>query len=385
MKYIFKNLLSFFTDSKLVAVLAVISIFVSSVVINFSYGIYQNYNVILENNVSDGELVMSVVFMNTGNEKGQYVNKKMFMECVDEIAISSLDFNERISVIAVDGILDNNTADFRFGVRDGHISISDDFAENSDANGMIKGDYWGDIDEIEGNRVALCYDYRIGTVDTPYINSILKDEDTLIICGMEYKIIGYQEWNIDGVMVPINSVDDDTYLKSVLIMFDRGITKPTYECISKIFKDKLGDLAYVVEISELDVDSRYTYKTVIIIAVLTALIAAFNFMILYRYILSRRQRKTAIYRLCGLTVNKASLYNLVECILITVPVYLLGLVLYDKVIMPYLDDFFPYMRDAYTDKLYLCLFTIYLAISVIVCSIQICVDNHKKILVQRNE
>lgn len=384
LKYILKNFCSFFRDSKLVAVLAIVSVFVSSIVINFSYGLYQNYNVIIETDFAEGHDLMVVNFVNAGTEKEQYVNKKMLMECVEEVARKSVEFRENVLVFSVNGILDGNLTTFSFGARDGHISISDDFVKNCRNNSIISGDYWTDIDELEGNKVVLCYDNRKGLDITPYTDSIIKDEDTLVINGDEYKIIGYQTWNIDGVMVPINSVADDTCIEKFNVMFDRGITKDTYDCIAGIFKDRLGDLADVREIPGLDNDARFTYRTVMIIAVLTTLISSFNFMILYRYILSQRKKNTAIYRLCGLSATKAIIYNLVECIMITIPVYFVGLCLYKNNLIKLLDKYFPYMREAYTERLYLVLFAIYLLVSVVVCLAQICRYNHKKVLMQKN-
>ena len=382
MKYILKNIKSFFLDSKIVSILTIVSVFVSAIVINFSYGIYQNYNIVLENETSEGELVMSIIFMNNGQAPGEYVTQEMFMECVDEIASYSSELEEKISVITANALINGNRFDFRFGVRDNEISISDDFVYNSRVNGMISGAYWGDMDERKGSNVALCYDYRLYDNLTPYLDSIMVDETTLIIDDKEYEIIGYQSWSIDGAMIPIRSIDNDTYMENSAIMFDRGITKPTYDRIAETFNSKLGDLVYILELPTLDRDSYYTYRTVIIIAALTSFISALNFMILYKYIMSKRKKKTAIYRLCGMTSTKASFYNLIECLMITIPLYLAGTFLYDKIILPSISKYFPYMLNAYTNKLYGILFSIYIGISFFVCVILVFCDNRKKILEQ---
>jgi len=53
MKFILKNLKSFIQNEKMIFLLIFICIITSSFIINFSYGLYQNYNVIKEEEESE--------------------------------------------------------------------------------------------------------------------------------------------------------------------------------------------------------------------------------------------------------------------------------------------------------------------------------------------
>ncbi len=388
MKYVLKNLKSFFQDSMLVAILAVVSVFVSALVINFSYGIYQNYNVVLEKGAAQDEISredsmhFSMCFYKKGNNPGEYVSQEMFMKYIDEVMAYSDELYEEIAVFTAYAEIDNHKFEFKFNTSGGDISIAKEFVENCRKYGNMSGGYWTDTDERLGNPVALGMDKSKFDNTTPYYDSLLTENNTLLIAGKEYEIVGYHNWGNDTVLMPIRSIGKDECMLDLDIYFKEGLSKETFARLSETTNAHFGDLVTIDKTPTIDRDSIYTYKTVMIIAVLIALISALNFMILYRYILNRRKKKTAVYRLCGLTTGRASRYNMVECLIITIPVYLLGMLTYDKVFLPVLGNYFSYMQKAYTVKLYVILFLIYLVISFLVCGIFIVADNRKKILEQ---
>lgn len=380
MKYLIKNLRSFFCNSNMVAALSIISVLVSAVIINFSYGIYQNYNVAVENETyKPGSETMWLVFMNEG-EDGRYASKGDVMDCIYYIEAHSDKLNGELVLFSIDGYMGEMPLHFSFAVKDGKLAVPTVLVNNLRKNGLLRENYWGDTDEQLGNPVALCFDYIKYDNDTPILDSIMIDEDTLVIDGKEYEIIGYMTWgNDDGATVPINSVRDSILVEEVHIVFDRGMSTKTYNYIKGVFEERFGDMVCAMEEELVDIDSIYTYKTVMVIALMIALVAGFNFMILYRYVLMQRRKKTAVYRICGMTRLKVNMINLAECMLITVPMYLSGMFLYDRMLLPVLSRYFPYMQDAYSKKLYLYLFAIYILVSLVLCGGMIFVNGRKRI------
>ena len=57
-KYLIKNVYSFICNSGFVAAMTLITVVAASIIINFSYGLYQNYNIIIEEDVG-GETGMN--------------------------------------------------------------------------------------------------------------------------------------------------------------------------------------------------------------------------------------------------------------------------------------------------------------------------------------
>lgn len=208
----------------------------------------------------------------------------------------------------------------------------------------------------------------------------IKYVNQLKIGGKIYDIIGKQAWNEKGAMFPFSTVADEQLLTSTLISFNSAVSVKTYNQIRDVFNNYMGDKAVFEEIRTIDKDTYYTYKTVILISVFIALIAAINFMILYRYIMSTRKRTTAIFRILGLTPAKLNFMNMSECIILIVPFFILGMVLYQTVFLPRLHTYFVYMQDAYTPFVYFLLFVIFISVSLIVIGIMLLVMSRKRIL-----
>lgn len=122
--------------------------------------------------------------------------------------------------------------------------------------------------------------------------------------------------------VSFSTVSEDQILTNTMITFDSSVSTKTYNKIRDIFNTYMGNKAEFDAIRTIDKDTYYTYKTVILISVVIALIAATNFMILYRYIISTRKRATAIFKILGLTSGKLNLINFSECIILIVPFFL---------------------------------------------------------------
>lgn len=376
-KYTLKNIKSFFINNFIIFILLVISTITSAIVIFFSYGVYQNYNTILsykEDDLSDDYI--GINYVNTGSE---YVTKRDLLNCLSEIDDISNELREQIIQYDVEGIIDNNSYEFKFLYCDGKFKVAEEFKENlKKYDNLTEGTYWSDYEEANGICVALISDPDVFG-DISALSSI-RYGSQLKIGGKIYDIIGKQAWNEKGAMFPFSTISDDQLLTSTFISFNSAVSVKTYNQIRNIFNNYMGDKAIFEEIKMLDKETYYTYKTVILISVFIALIAAINFMILYRYIMSTRKRTTAIFRILGLTPAKLNFMNMSECIILIVPFFILGMVLYQTVFLPRLHTYFVYMQDAYTPFVYFLLFVIFISVSLIVIGIMLLVMSRKRIL-----
>jgi ABC-type antimicrobial peptide transport system permease subunit len=319
---------------------------------------------------------IGINYVNTGSE---YVTKRDLLNCLSEIDDISNELREQIIQYDVEGIIDNNSYEFKFLYCDGKFKVAEEFKENlKKYDNLTEGTYWSDYEEANGICVALISDPAVfGEISA--LDSI-KYVNQLKIGGKIYDIIGKQAWNEKGAMFPFSTVADEQLLTSTLISFNSAVSVKTYNQIRDVFNNYMGDKAVFEEIRTIDKDTYYTYKTVILISVFIALIAAINFMILYRYIMSTRKRTTAIFRILGLTPAKLNFMNMSECIILIVPFFILGMVLYQTVFLPRLHTYFVYMQDAYTPFVYFLLFVIFISVSLIVIGIMLLVMSRKRIL-----
>lgn len=376
-KYTLKNIKSFFINNFIIFILLVISTITSAIVIFFSYGVYQNYNTILS--YKEDDLSDDYIGINYVNTSSEYVTKRDLLNCLSEIDDISNELREQIIQYDVEGIIDNNSYEFKLLYSDGKFKVAEEFKENlKKYDNLTEGTYWSDYEEANGICVALISDPAVfGEISA--LDSI-KYGNQLKIGEKIYDIIGKQAWNENGAMFPFSTVADEQLLTSTLISFNSAVSVKTYNRIRDVFNNYMGDKAVFEEIRTIDKDTYYTYKTVILISVFIALIAAINFMILYRYIMSTRKRTTAIFRILGLTPAKLNFMNMSECIILIVPFFILGMVLYQTVFLPRLHTYFVYMQDAYTPFVYFLLFVIFISVSLIVIGIMLLVMSRKRIL-----
>lgn len=111
-----------------------------------------------------------------------------------------------------------------------------------------------------------------------------------------------------------------------------------------------------------DSESIYLYNNIMLISALIAALTIINFAGLYHFIVRRRMRQLAVFRICGCTALRALATCLAECVAICVPIFLAGMAIYIPIMKNVFAPFFPYMEAAYTPGIYAAIFGIYVII-----------------------
>lgn len=367
MKYTLKNLKLFFKKEKMIFILVLICVVTSSFIINFSYGLYQNYNVIKEEEESQ-LYEFEVPFL---NKDEAYASKEVLKNTVLSFTDS---LNNSIEMYLVKPYSDEVSADdygdifVRFCVNNGEIAPCELFRNNMDKNGtLISGDYFTAEQEAAGEKVAMVFDDL--DTDPSITKKLMINENTILFQGEEFEIIGIQRMH--ALIIPFESLDDNTIIKSALFRFDKPVTRSQYNEIKEKLEINFPGIAQVPELDIPEAENYYLYNTIILISVLIAVLAAINFAVLYRYILSKRTKNLAIFRVCGCTKAKALCMYLAECMIIAIPLFALTTFAYDRFALPILSKHFEYMEAAYSVKLYLLIFGIYIAATLIVLMLMI--------------
>ena len=83
----------------------------------------------------------------------------------------------------------------------------------------------------------------------------------------------------------------------------------------------------------------------LILYICTKIDTLFCAVFLY-YILLKRRKTLAVCMLCGCTRGKAVLMYLGESLLLTLPLFALAVLLYDRLLLPALTRFFPFIQTA---------------------------------------
>lgn len=366
MKYIIKNIKTFIKTEKMIFLLILLCVVTSSFIINFSYGLYQNYNVKKE----EAESTLYDLDIPIVNSENAFVSKS---ELKNTLLSFSDGLNKNIDMYYVIPVLDEyasyiNRVTIRFCINQGKIVPCEVSKKNMlKYSTLVSGRYFSEQEEKDGERVALVHD-DIGSVDS-FTEKIMIDSDTVLFQGHEFKIIGMQR--LHPLIVPFNSLDGNTLIDILAFHFQKPLTRSQYNEIKEKLETSFGD---AVQVPELDIpksQNYYLYNTIILISVLIAVLAAINFAFLYRYLLSKRAKTLAVYRICGCTKAKALGMFLGECMLIAVPAFALTTLAYDKLALPKLALHFEYMESAYSPKLYLLISAIYIIVTFAVLMLMI--------------
>lgn len=388
MNYIWCNIKSFFINKKTIFILTIFSVICSCIMIHFSYGLFQNYQLKKQYDLSDKReiaLTLMGTFEETEDQKlnddefylkadetlDHYVTLKLLKKYLAEFDNS---FSEKLKYIEATAVVDKLPFRMDFSIKNGVIIKSDEFEKEVEDNAMLEsGRYFTGEEYQNGERVAVSWDYQHwNTLASPVSNLLAVDENTLRIQGKNYEIIGYGTIDIDRPTIPITSLEDTTpFTGEIIFHFRKPVRQEQYNAVAEKTGQIFGDRAVLKPAVLPDDDAVYFYNTIIIVTIFITLISAINFAILYRYILSGRKQSLMVYRICGMNFGKVVLLYLGECVALTVPAYLLGIFLFENIILKKVSGYYEYMNDSYGMYIYFVLFAIYFLLSVLILTVMI--------------
>ena len=368
--------------------LSFFTVICSCIMIHFSYGLYQNYQLkkqydlsddreitlTLQGNfdeISDGELNNDESFFAEADSADRYVTVDLLKKYVAEFSNT---YTDNLKYVEATAIVDRLPFRMDFAIRDGRMVKSDEFEKEIEDNALLEsGRYFTEEEYRNGEAVALCWDYlHWNTMSSPVSRRMAVDRNTLRIQGKEYKIIAYGIIDVDRPTIPVTSLEGATpFAGEIVFHFRRPIRQEQYDVVAEKTAKVLNDKAVIKPVSLPNDDAVYLYNTIILVTVFITLVSAMNFAILYRYILSCRKQSLMVYRICGLSIGKVVLLYLGECVAMTVPAYVIGVLLFANVILKKMSGYYEYMNDSYGISVYLIFFLVYFLLSLLILTVMI--------------
>jgi len=381
-----------FTKQRLLALLLVLNIIVSCLVICFSYGLYQNYNAYIRK--GENQQIMSLrIYPQLGiahkNEHGVMVSTVTKGGLTELLLSLSDEFTDDLECVGmIHGFMNDLFRYKKYEDKDyeddSEIEYDDEGLYGASMTFTVKNgqilpfgriaDHISDEDYSKGRKCVVVgtelYDPKhhssVGVVDRNATARLLSGNDKYItIEGERFDIIKADK-QLDGyIYIPFTSIKDDTELwispdRSIITLsFKQELTSTLYNELKEKAAVVLGDKAYIEELQFTEAEEIYYYRAVLLISVLIAILAAVNMAILYRYILERRSRELAIFRICGCGKLRAIMMYLAECMLINLPLFALTEFLWHRLLMKRFASLFEHFENAYSFKLYAVIFGIY--------------------------
>lgn len=365
MKYIIKHILTLIHYEKMVTLMMILGLMVSSFVILFSYGmIYQlSQKKIDEVNLVNGfEITMH-------SEKNQYVSWKKLKACLKDLDEGVCNNIAEVRLIAK---IDRNEEEyFKY--------LSFDFLLNRDGTpkyldmtqiwrdeGLLKSGRYFTKEEFDNKElVAVGFNYEDSEVDgkqSDIARSFVKkgDKTKFIIDGKEYKNIGTAFfWTTP--QFPVTALDEKKEIYNIFFEFkNSSVTNFQYENIKKVFNQHFGKLATLPDFNIKEFDSNY-YIMIGLLVVFMTLLSVLVLSLLYQYLYIRNEKTYSIYMLCGCKKNSVALYYMGQCLIVAVISFVLMGWIYFKGLLPMLSNSMSYLLESYTPMRVGLLFSVFLA------------------------
>lgn len=379
MKYIFYNILEIIRKEKLIFFVMIICILSSAFVLNFTYGLFYNYN--LEKSHQNQSLREIAVEINKEHAP-THRQVRNFVESLSEGSRKNIRFYFSSKADTANKFSPGyyNIFESRFIYRNSRYGISDELKKTNN-DYIISGRILSDEDEESGNTVAVIPNNFKS--DSNYKKLILNDNIKLF--NKEYNIIGYEK-TMYSVNIPFLSIPDDFVYDDVIIISSEDIfNRSQYEEIKLSAMENMPDAVTFPDLPLPDTDNILLYNNLILITALLAILAVLNFAILYNFIIEKRSRETAVMRITGCSRAKTILINLLECVTVSIPIYAVGTAFYALILNISLKNIFDYISEAYSLKVYLYVFAFYFVTMLIIMFVVILKHINKSIVTEWKE
>lgn len=383
---IFKTIFHDFKSYRMISILIVLNIIISAFVICFSYGIYQNYNIILDEGES-AQRQICILHTSSKSPAETSVTTKMVIDTVRSLSDETLNNIENFLCDAVvpTSAMEMNLFTFDFSYKDGKfhgLGMNDCFTDEQ----YNLYDNIIAINHILRSENAV--NYGMAVVDIGDWNAVcIGDADSIKVNGEDYRIINDNLSEMDGLMAaPITAFYNDTPLcgktRSVDINFKTDISRSQYDDIVNAVSENMGDNAEIPDMDISPATELFYYRTILIISVLISILASLNFAVLYRFVLEKRIKTLTIFRICGCTRLRMIFTYLLECMIIGLPIFALTQLAFDKLALPMLSNTFEYISYAYSPLLYIAIFGIYAISSFVILLIMISIYISRRSIIE---
>lgn len=383
MNYVYKNIKNFIVNEKMIFIVALICIIASSFIINFSYGLYYNYNV----KITEAEINLKE--LNPEISAGVTLSKgelQSYAEALEDKTLNSM------IVIYAAARLDEFSMEegygplaMRYVIHNSKYKVCEVTRKNYEEHGLItSGRYISNEEEATGSYCAMMWGENEASWNEAG-ERLKNDDGTVRLFGHNYKVIGTYRGSNGTPIVPFLTVPNDLELEQIGFSFEKNLTRSAYEDMKKKAELIIPGKLIFPELDFPDNDTIAVYNNMISIALVLSVISVANYALLFYFILQKRQRRLAILRISGCTKLRAAVEYLCECALIMMPCYMLGAGLNSLLCKNVFNNVFEFFEQAYSAKVYLILFAVYFVSFVMITLIMVTFTVRKTIISSLNE
>ena len=144
-------------------------------------------------------------------------------------------------------------------------------------------------EEEQSSALVACVETSLSSKNVQEsVQSIMTDDETLVFMNQEYHIVG-GSGVIANIIVPFLSVPDDFVYDDVIILdFKQPLNRTIYQEIIAASTKYMPDALIFPDLKLPDHDTISIFDNIIAISILISVFSAFNFVLLYHFILNKR-------------------------------------------------------------------------------------------------
>ena len=364
-KLVINNIRNSFIAYRNIYSMLLVSQFTGIVILLLVYGIITNYNIKLQEDAIGNSYIYANFSEEVPAEKIKEFLPEMLAGMEDRLKECYLDFGTEGQELFISCLE---------GYKDGKYF----FSENSyNEERLVAGRYPTEEELAEGKPVAFAHGSKEKNDEPTY-----GVGDIYSVCGIEYEIVGVIDgiYSVDEITVPINSCTDDMKINVLAVFFEKFPTVSDYENFCNTVKANCGEDVHISDLKIVSLDDAVRYNSIIFLAFMIGGIAAFDTILVYRYILKKRQRQMAIFSLTGAVKwQRAAICN-IEIILVTVITTVIGVLLFEFVLKKPIYIAYRPSMEMYNIKIYLYLAISYVLTIIIATSVMVAIGTKKRVL-----
>ena len=355
LKFLRSNLKHTFNNQRGLALLLVIVQIFSVLVIVFSYGVINHYNVKV-NEKESTTLIYDFVTKEDEEGYGYWVSKDKLDKFMEKI----LPFIEdKLDYFFIMGSLNEYYFKCSSGFENGRYTVSEQIKKRLE---LDEDEKFTDEQMNSSEKIIIVGDEF--NIEDGYVT----------IDNVKYKVIGTTEiFGAIDAMVPYNVIPDNTKVWYISILLKMPLWESEYNHIAELMTEAFGDTFVIPEFEGVENESdNKVYRDIMFVVGFIIFVCAVNYCIMYRYMLEKRRREFAITRICGCSRVNAGLVSMIELLGTSIATLVVGELLFHFLVLPAAKEYFYYIGMFYSSEVYVTISAIYIGLLCLTYLILIC-------------
>lgn len=229
--------------------------------------------------------------------------------------------------------------------------------ENNERAAIVGNDAGDYIDMSDGHFKIIQYQYNF------------TDDDHIMIAGQEYLVTG--RFQSRGVHVLFSTIPDDVVMNGIIIEMKSYPNQKVIDEIKKLAWECFEASTWIApQIDEL-LGWRNSASN-IMLSTLIIFMSVFNILLVFKYLLSSRQRYFAVLRFCGFKKSTCLVYGLAELLFLSIISSAASFFAFHFGLSPIFAEHYSSFGDVvFSPGYYMALYGIFLAANILLFAVYI--------------